>query len=63
MVLYAFPAHESVLYVGHYLVSSTGDAGWTESCDRVPHFWVTKRPQTVWWAEDSRTVAMKVGIR
>jgi len=54
---------ESALYVGHYLVSSTGDAECSESPVRVPHYWLTQTPQRVLDTMDSGTVAMKVGIR
>jgi len=50
-------------YVGHYLVSSTGEAEWTESPVRVPHRRLTQIPERALCTIDSGTVAMKVGIR
>ena len=47
---------------GPFLVSRTGDAGWTESWAKVPNTRL-EIPQKESVDEDSRAVALKVGIR
>jgi len=47
---------------GHFLVSRICDAGWTESRFKCARLYTHQIPQKVLLYEDTRTVAMEVGI-
>jgi hypothetical protein len=51
------------VFCGPLLVSSTGDAGCTESVSRTSMCWLSEPRLRMWVAYDSESVVMKVDIR